>query len=99
MKIPEHSAPEGIPPSIRKVQEVAPARVGPRAPYGGPTPSDQVEISNRAREFSLARAELGRQPEIREGLVADLKQRVQEGTFTIDGESVAEKLLREVDLG
>lgn len=51
----------------------------------------------RFEEYEWARAELRRQSEIRKELVADLKQRVQEGTFTIDGERVAEKLLQEID--
>lgn len=99
MKIPEHNIPEGVPPTIRKVQEVDPAKVGPHVPSGGSPPSDRVEVSQRARELHLARAELLRQPEIREALVADLKQRIQEGTFKVDGQRVAEKLFREIDLG
>lgn len=94
MKISEHGIPDGNPPSTGKEPEKAPPRGGPHTPCGASPCSDRVAFS---REFQLARAELSRQPEIREELVADLKRRLAGGAFKVDGERVAEKLLRTID--
>ncbi len=98
MKIQEPTLPEGIPPSAGKVGEVAPGKVSPRTPGAGPPPADQVELSPGARELYLARTLLHQVPEIREELVKDLKQRIQDGSYEIDVMKVAEELLREIRL-
>ena len=96
MKIPEYGVPHGNPPSTGREPEKASLRGGSHPPSNASPCSGQVAFP---REFRLAHAELGRQPEIREELVADLKRRVQGGAFKIDGERVAAKLLQEIDFG
>lgn len=96
MKMPEHDDPHATPPSTGKEPDPVPTSAGPQASFGASPCSDRVDFS---RELRLARAELTRQPEIREELVADLKRRLQGGAFKVDGERVAEKLLQEIDFG
>lgn len=96
MKIPEHGIPDGNPPSTGKESEKALPKGAPHTPCGASPCSDRVAFF---REFQLASAELSRQPEIREELVADLKRRLAGGAFKVDGERVAEKLLQTIDFG
>lgn len=96
MKIPEHGVPDDNSPSPGKETQEAPRGGGPKTPSGTSPCSDRVTFS---REFQLAQTELSRRPEIREELVADLKRRLRGGAFKVDGERVAEKLLRMIDFG
>jgi len=95
VKIPEHGVPDGNVPSTGKDPERAP----PRAPHPSCDASPGADPVAFSREFQLARAELSRQPEIREELVADLRRRLAGGAFKVDGERVAEKLLHTIDFG
>ncbi|MFQ5988476.1 MAG: flagellar biosynthesis anti-sigma factor FlgM [Candidatus Methylomirabilales bacterium] len=102
MKTPEHGIPDNIPSTTGKEPETAPTSGsggGPHASSGASPCSDRADSSRQARAVQLAHAELRRQPEIREELVADLKRRVQGGAFKVDGERVAAKLLQKIDFG
>jgi len=99
MKIPEQGIPEGILPPAKKVQGMAPGKGTPPIPAVGPLQPDQVELTQRARELQRARTELARLPKIREEVVAALKRKIEEGSYEIHGERVAEALLKEHGLG
>jgi negative regulator of flagellin synthesis FlgM len=56
---------------------------------------DKVDISRTAREVKEARAQLDNVPDIREEKVAEIKNEINKGTYTIDGKKVAFNMIRE----
>lgn len=54
---------------------------------------DQVQISDIGRDFQTAKAALAEASDIREELTASVKAKVQSGTYQVDTDSFAAKLL------
>jgi len=59
------------------------------------TKTDTVVISDAAKRIQEARAKLDDIPDVREEKVADLRNRIQNGTYQADADKTAEKLLKE----
>lgn len=59
------------------------------------TDNDQVELSDRAREFSRIKDVLETVPDIRSDRIEALSEAVKQGTYTVDSRAVAGKLIRE----
>ena len=57
--------------------------------------TDTVDISDAAKRVSAARDELDRIPDVREDKVAELKAQVENGTYKVNAEEVAEKMLKD----
>ncbi len=57
--------------------------------------TDQVQLSERAREMRRLRDELEKNPEIREQLVAKLREEIASGRYGIDGRRIADGILAE----
>ncbi len=57
---------------------------------------DQVTLSERAREIRRLQIEVSKLPEVRPDRVDRVKNAIQNGTYRIRPEVVAEKLLEEV---
>ena len=57
--------------------------------------TDTVVISDDARRIQEARAQLDAIPDVREDKVAELRDQIQNGTYQVDAEKTAEKLLKE----
>ena len=57
--------------------------------------TDTVVISDAARRILEARAQLDEIPDVREDKVAALRDQIQNGTYKVDAEKTAEKLLKE----
>ena len=57
------------------------------------TGADQLALSSRAEEVKAARAALAEVPEVRAERVAELKAQVQAGTYRVDPDKVAERIL------
>lgn len=89
---------------MRKVIEKIPGVYGPKAvdkinakktcsfskEEGG---RDGVEFSSFAVELAKVSGEMKKIPDVREKLVGDLKQRIQEGTYAPDLDKVAQSLI------
>lgn len=58
--------------------------------------ADKVDISDRARLVHKVRAELAKVPEVREERVRELQKAVEQGTYHVSSEEVAEKMLGRV---
>lgn len=56
--------------------------------------SDKVQISSFGKDIQTAKAALAGSPDIREELTAPIKAQVQNGTYAVDNESFADKLLK-----
>jgi negative regulator of flagellin synthesis FlgM len=57
--------------------------------------ADKVEISSQAKEMQMVRSKLAEIPGVREDLVADLKQRIQNGTYEPSGEKISNGIIQE----
>lgn len=59
------------------------------------TGEDRAEISTGAREILAYRDVLGQMPGIRQDKVAEIKARINSGTYEISAEKIAEGMIRE----
>jgi negative regulator of flagellin synthesis FlgM len=57
--------------------------------------TDTVDISDTAKRVSAARGELDRIPDVREEKVAELKKQIENGSYKVDPEKIAEKMLKD----
>ncbi len=57
--------------------------------------SDRVTLSPRAREFNEARRTLAGIPDVRADKVDAVKNRIADGSYRIDSEKIAAKMIRE----
>jgi len=55
--------------------------------------ADSVEISERARELARAQQAVEASPDVREDKVAELKKQIEDGTYNVPAEALADKLL------
>ncbi len=63
-------------------------------------PRDAVELTNTATRLKRIEAALAETPEVDRARVDDVRQRLQSGTYEIDHEQLAQKMLRlDQDLG
>src|SRR5438445_13880182 len=66
-----------------------PADAAEAAAGAPPSAGDGVELSDQARFVGRATQAARKAPDVREGLVADLRQKVQDGSYVVDDEAVA----------
>jgi len=57
-------------------------------------PADRAEFSQQAQEIRKLAADIKNLPDVREDLVASLRERIQNGTYLVDSKQVAEMILR-----
>jgi negative regulator of flagellin synthesis FlgM len=55
--------------------------------------SDSLEISQTGKDYQVAKQIVARTPDIRDTKVNDIKQRMEAGTYNINIEDVADKLI------
>lgn len=60
-------------------------------------PTDQLQISSRGMDYQIAKAAVQNSPDVREELTAPIKEKVQNGTYTVETASFAEKLLQKYE--
>ena len=72
-------------------------KAGPAAeqPDKSAPKTDTVVISEAAKKVQEARAQLNDIPDVREDKVAELRNQIQNGTYQVDAEKTADKLLKE----
>ncbi len=58
------------------------------------SPADSVNISEKARHIQHLNALAASGPEVRTERVAALQQKIEAGTYAVDGKQIAEKLIR-----
>ncbi len=57
------------------------------------SPGANAEISQKSRELALAKNVATETPDIREDKVADLKKKISEGSYRVDSEAIADRLV------
>lgn len=55
--------------------------------------SDKLEISQTAKDYQVAKQIVVRTPDVREDRVNDIKARMDAGTYNINAQEVADKLV------
>jgi negative regulator of flagellin synthesis FlgM len=66
------------------------------APTGKASNSDtNTEISGKGKEFALAKAAATGTSDVREDRVADLKRRIADGSYKVNSEAVADRMVDE----
>lgn len=55
---------------------------------------DVVNLSDRSRMIARAQELATRAPEVRQGLVNDLRTRINSGTYNVSGQAVADSMLK-----
>ena len=78
----------------RQVNEVGRTEVDATRGASGVGQTDQVVLSQRAGEVQLARTTLATVPEVRARKVAELKRQIAAGTYKVDGDAVASKIIK-----
>ena len=56
-------------------------------------PRDQVSLSKASKDIQLAKDAVASTPDIRSEIVNPIKQQIAEGTYEINAESVAERII------
>lgn len=59
--------------------------------------SDKLQISSFGKEIQIAKAAIAGSPDIREELTAPIKEKIANGTYEVDTNSFAEKLLQKYE--
>jgi negative regulator of flagellin synthesis FlgM len=80
--------------SVNRVSGIRPKSLLPVEGASG-SGGDSVEVSSRAADFRTAMEALTAAPEVREGRIAEISQQLAQGTLSLDGSSLAEKLLEQ----
>ena len=73
---------DGVSQSLRKEQ-------------GGASPTESVKLSQAAKEIQKIREIVEATPEIRTDKVGQLKREIEAGSYSVDADKVAERMLRE----
>ncbi len=55
----------------------------------------RAEISDKGKEFAKVHAAATSAPDVRESKIAELKKRIAEGSYKIDSEKVADRMMQE----
>lgn len=55
--------------------------------------SDSVSLSPESKELQAIRQAVVKAPDVRESKVAELKEAIKSGRYTVSGEEIAEKML------
>lgn len=54
--------------------------------------SDQLQISSMGKDIGLAKKAVADAPDVREDLVASIKERINDGTYGVETETLAQSL-------
>ena len=85
-------------PSAARRVERSSSEIQPKAdPERVRSSSDTVEISDRSRELARARQAAEDAPDVRADKVAEIKQRIEDGTYSVSPHLLAQKLLERSD--
>jgi len=63
---------------------------------GVEAPKDELQLSNKAKEYQIAMKAFKNLPEVREDLVRDLKNQIKQGSYNVKGGEIADKIIESV---
>ncbi|ABW20054.1 flagellar biosynthesis anti-sigma factor FlgM [Alkaliphilus oremlandii] len=59
-------------------------------------PKDEIQLSDKAREYQIAMKAFKSLPETRENLVNELRNQITQGSYSVSGEEIADKIVASV---
>jgi negative regulator of flagellin synthesis FlgM len=59
--------------------------------------NDKMQISDKAKDIIQSKKELQKRPEVRTEKVATLKERIENGSYKVDSEKIAAKILKNLE--
>jgi negative regulator of flagellin synthesis FlgM len=80
---------------VNQVQERNKVDSSNNKPEKSTAKADTVVISDAAKRIQEAKVQLDNIPDVREEKVAQLKEQVDNGTYQVDAEKTADKLIKE----
>ena len=80
---------------VNQVQEKEKVESTSDQPEKQQVKADTVELSDMGKRVQEANKQLENIPDIREDKVAQLKEQVENGTYEVDAEKVADKMIRD----
>ncbi len=90
----EKIGPKALEIALAKAQQAAETHPVTGGVESGGGKKDAVSLSSQARELSMALQAVQRAPDVRADKVARLRQQVQDGTYEVSLEEMADGLLR-----
>ena len=81
---------------VNQVQDKDKVDAASEQPQQQQTKADTVALSNAAKDIQEAQKQLEAIPDVREDKVAQLKEQIENGTYEIDEEKIADKMLKDV---
>jgi negative regulator of flagellin synthesis FlgM len=84
--------------AVKKTEKNAEATQRDAAVVSGrtaPNTSARAEISSRAREMATAKQVAAQTPDVREDRVEALRRQIQNGSYKVDSDAVADRLVDE----
>lgn len=59
-------------------------------------PKDEIQLSDKAKEYQIAMKAFKSLPETRENLVNELRNQISQGSYSVSGEEIADKIVASV---
>lgn len=92
---------EGLPPEVKQVQatslnKVERKKVEEPGSTAKTSATDKVNVSGKSKGFAELLGSVAAQPDVRAEKVEGLKQSIAEGTYNVDAEKLAEKIMDEI---
>lgn len=95
MKINDYDPIKDLDANIQSIREVKEDRIKEKAALKGPTDSDRVDISSKAKAVQRIKEEVDSLPDIRADRVDEARRAIESGTYNIKGEKVADRIIME----
>ena len=95
MKIDSERSPVNLEAYIKSSQESESVSQSPRKEQGGASPTESVKLSHTAKEIQKIREIVEATPEIRTDKVGQLKREIETGSYSVNADKIAERMLRE----
>ncbi len=80
---------------VNQVQDKDKVDATSEQPEKQETKADTVVLSDTAKKIQEAQKQLEAIPDVREDKVAQLKEQIEKGTYEIDEEKIADKMLKD----
>ena len=80
---------------VNQVQDKEKAEAASEQQETQQTKTDTVALSNAAKDIQEAQKQLEAIPDVREDKVAQLKEQIENGTYEINEEKIADKMLKD----
>jgi negative regulator of flagellin synthesis FlgM len=95
MNIDSERSPVNLEAYIKSSQESEGVSQSLRHEKQGASPTESVKLSHTAKEIQKIREIVEATPEIRTDKVGQLKREIETGTYSVNADKVAERMLRE----